>query len=45
MTAAAFLFFYLIAAILAMQKPVLIIYGFGIYFGFVVRSVWLSSNR
>ena len=43
MSAAAFVFFYLIAAILAMQKPILIIWGFLIYAFFVIRSVWNSS--
>ena len=45
MTNAAFVFLYLVAAILAMQKPILIIWGFGIYFGFVFRSIWLSWSR
>ncbi len=42
MTSAAFVFFYLIAAVLAMQKPILIVWGFGIYAFFVMRSVWTS---
>ena len=42
MTAAAFVFFYLIAAVLAMQKPILIVWGFGIYAFLVMRSVWTS---
>jgi len=42
MTAAAFVFFYLIAAVLVMQKPILIMWGFGIYAFFVMRSVWTS---
>lgn len=42
MTAAAFVFFYLIAAILAMQKPILIVWGFGLYAFFVMRSLWSS---
>ena len=42
MTAAAFVFFYLVAAILAMQKPVLILWGSCIYAFFVLRSIWTS---
>ena len=42
MSVAAFVFLYLVAAILAMQKPVLIIWGFGFYAFFVMRSVWRS---
>ena len=42
MTTAAFVFFYLVAAILATQKPVLILWGFGFYAFFVMRSVWTS---
>ena len=45
MTTAAFVFFYLIAAILAMQKPVLILWGLGIYFGLVLRSICSSVGR
>lgn len=40
MTSAAFVFFYLIAAILAMQKPMLIVWGVVLYFGWVVRNIW-----
>ncbi len=40
MTSAAFVFFYLIAAILAMQKPIWIVWGFGLYFAWVVRNAW-----
>ncbi len=40
MTSAAFVFFYLIAAILAMQKPMLIVWGFGLYFAWVIRNIW-----
>ena len=40
MSVAAFVFLYLVAAILAMQKPVLIIWGFGLYAFFVMRSFW-----
>lgn len=42
MSVAAFVFLYLIAAILAMQKPILIVWGFWIYAFFVMRSVWVS---
>ena len=42
MTSAAFVFFYLIATILAMQKPILIVWGFGIYAFLVMRSIWTS---
>lgn len=42
MNVAAFVFLYLVAAILAMQKPVLIIWGFGLYAFFVMRSIWTS---
>ncbi len=42
MTTAAFVFFYLVAAILAMQKPILIVWGFLIYAFLVMRSVWMS---
>lgn len=42
MTTAAFVFFYLVAAILAMQKPVLILWGFWVYAFFVMRSIWTS---
>ena len=42
MSVAAFVFLYLVAAILAMQKPVLIIVGFGLYAFFVMRNFWAS---
>lgn len=42
MTSAAFVFFYLIAVMLAMQKPMLIVWGFGIYTVLVMRRVWSS---
>ena len=45
MSVAAFVFFYLVAAILAMQKPILIVWGFGVYAFLVVRSIWVSSGR
>ena len=45
MTTAAFVFFYLLAAILAMQKPVLILWGLGIYFTLVFRRIWLPWSR
>jgi len=42
MSVAAFVFLYLVAAILAMQKPILIIWGFGLYVFFVMRNFWAS---
>ncbi len=42
---AAFVFLYLVAAILAMQKPTLILWGFGLYSAFVMRSIWGSWGR
>lgn len=42
MSGAGFVFFYLVAAILAMQKPILIVWGFGIYAFLVMRSIWAS---
>lgn len=42
MTSAAFVFFYLIAAVVAMQKPILILWGFGLYSVFVLRNIWSS---
>lgn len=45
MSTPAFLFLYLVAAILAMQKPVLILWGIWIYLGLVFRSVWISWGR
>ena len=42
MSVAAFVFLYLVAAILAMQKPVLIVWGFGLYAFFVMRNLWTS---
>lgn len=42
MNVAAFVFLYLVAAILAMQKPLLIVWGFLIYAFLVMRSIWMS---
>lgn len=42
MSAAAFVFFYLVAAILGMQKPILIVWGFGLYSALVIRNIWNS---
>ena len=42
MSAAAFVFFYLVAGVLAMQKPILIVWVFCIYAFLVMRSVWTS---
>lgn len=42
MTAAAFVFFYLIAAILVMQKPILLVWGLCLYVLLVARSFFAS---
>mgnify|MGYP003382361244 CR=1 FL=1 len=42
MTSAAFVFFYLVAAILATHNPVIFLWGVGLYSAWVVRNIWSS---